>query len=238
MHNRIFLDNLHGPPISQLNPIFPHFSTSISSLSQHPCCTTPRAVSLLISCLSYILALFHNSYSSYLFNSLFDFGFSFTRAKSISNFAITHLFLTHDSSSPCLFQSLAWVTSLSYSQLTLLFVSVFYLTSLFLHTSLKIQHFIFTTLCHRKFLNYSSFSTRNTIITQLLNQAFLLCLLSSTHYIISTIFHQLNPHSNGLDWSLLVKHLVNKDTHNSWLNCFTNPMADDAKAKHVSQVQD
>ena len=49
---------------------------------------------------------------------------------------------------------------------------------------------------------------------------------------------------NGLDWSLLVKHLVIKDIHNSWLYCFTNPLelgtrsADDAKAKHVSQVQE
>ena len=29
---------------------------------------------------------------------------------------------------------------------------------------------------------------------------------------------------NGLDWSLLVKHLVIEDIHNSWLYCFTNPL--------------
>ena len=27
---------------------------------------------------------------------------------------------------------------------------------------------------------------------------------------------------NGLDWSLLVKHLEFEDKHNSWLYCFTN----------------
>ena len=49
---------------------------------------------------------------------------------------------------------------------------------------------------------------------------------------------------NGLDWSLLVKHLELEDKHNSWLYCSTNPFeletrvtADDAKAKHMSQVQ-
>ena len=31
-------------------------------------------------------------------------------------------------------------------------------------------------------------------------------------------------HCNGLDWSLLVKHLVIGDIHNSWLYCFTNPI--------------
>ena len=31
-------------------------------------------------------------------------------------------------------------------------------------------------------------------------------------------------HFNGLDWSLLVKHLVIKDIHNSWLYCFTSPL--------------
>ena len=35
---------------------------------------------------------------------------------------------------------------------------------------------------------------------------------------------QLLNHFNGLDWSLLVKHLVIEDMHNSWLNCFTNPL--------------
>ena len=39
---------------------------------------------------------------------------------------------------------------------------------------------------------------------------------------------------NGLDWSLLVKHLDYEDIHNSWLYCFTNPL-EIAKAKHVSQ---
>ena len=29
---------------------------------------------------------------------------------------------------------------------------------------------------------------------------------------------------NGLDWSLLVKHLDYEDIHNSWLYCFTNPL--------------
>ena len=29
---------------------------------------------------------------------------------------------------------------------------------------------------------------------------------------------------NGLDWSLLVKHLAIKDIHNPWLFCFTNPL--------------
>ena len=33
--------------------------------------------------------------------------------------------------------------------------------------------------------------------------------------------HQINRF-NGLDRSLLVKHLVIKDVHNSWLYCFTN----------------
>ena len=38
---------------------------------------------------------------------------------------------------------------------------------------------------------------------------------------------------NGLDWSLLVKHLEFEEVHNSWL--YT---ANDAKAKHVSQAQE
>ena len=29
---------------------------------------------------------------------------------------------------------------------------------------------------------------------------------------------------NGLDRSLLVKHLVIEDIHNSWFYCFTNPL--------------
>ena len=29
---------------------------------------------------------------------------------------------------------------------------------------------------------------------------------------------------NGLDWSLLVKHLVIEDVRNSWLYCFTDPL--------------
>ena len=40
---------------------------------------------------------------------------------------------------------------------------------------------------------------------------------------------------NGLDWSLLVKRLEIEDTHNSWSSVVCT--ADDAKAKHVSQVQ-
>ena len=65
-------------------------------------------------------------------------------------------------------------------------------------------------------------------------------------------FSQL--HFNGLDWSLLVKHLEIGDIHNSWLYCYTNTfelgtrvllshcptthMGDETKAKHVSQVQE
>jgi len=32
-----------------------------------------------------------------------------------------------------------------------------------------------------------------------------------------------SAHFNDLNWSLLVKHLVIEDVHNSWLYCFTNP---------------
>ena len=51
--------------------------------------------------------------------------------------------------------------------------------------------------------------------------------------IFSRIFLQLSISSfiliiifqfNGLDWSLLVKHLDYEDIHNSWLYCFTNPL--------------
>ena len=37
-------------------------------------------------------------------------------------------------------------------------------------------------------------------------------------------FSTLKCWFNGLDWSLLVKHLDYEDIHNSWLYCFTNPL--------------
>ena len=49
---------------------------------------------------------------------------------------------------------------------------------------------------------------------------------------------------NGLNWSLLVKHLEFEDMHNSWLYCFTNPLELGTRvsllalAKHVSKVQE
>ena len=73
-------------------------------------------------------------------------------------------------------------------------------------------------------------------------------------------FHRWHRH--GIDRSLLKKHLVIEDIHNSWLYCFANPFkfgtrvslsrrqpyvilrtddsftADDVKARHVSQVQE
>ena len=79
----------------------------------------------------------------------------------------------------------------------------------------------------------------------------IIVILNTTHELISNL---RNNHFNGLDWSLLVIHLVIEDIHNSWLYCFTNPLelgtrvscpkyvstytADDAEAKHVSQVQE
>ena len=44
-----------------------------------------------------------------------------------------------------------------------------------------------------------------------------------------------NDHFNGLDWSLLVKHLAIEDIHNSWLYCFTNPFKL-AKFKRISET--
>ena len=43
---------------------------------------------------------------------------------------------------------------------------------------------------------------------------------------VQTCFNEVAVQFNGLDWSLLVKHLEFEDIHNSWLYCFTNGLVE------------
>ena len=52
------------------------------------------------------------------------------------------------------------------------------------------------------------------------------------------IVKQNQERFNGLNWSLLVKHLVIEDVHNSWLSCFTNPLEFGTRVSLSHRIQE